>query len=232
MYFVGSDTIAFERRIRYSAPLMEWIIGPIAALILWRRGWRVAPVEGSLPARGPALIAAHHESKSDILATYKLMERRWLIFRKVVRRLFWLADNRPFGRAMVDVPIVRWFVSLAGMIPIDKYDTGRLQNLRDHLFFHLESGEIIGFFPEAHIAEERDGARFGEFRRGVVRLAASWEEKHGSKLPIYPLGFHYSREPGRRLGTIRVRIGEPIFCDGDSRKCHRRLVERIIEVSC
>jgi 1-acyl-sn-glycerol-3-phosphate acyltransferase len=228
---VADDLIHYPHRIYFNTFLVERIVAPLMPGILRRRGWRVAPVEDRRPAEGPFLVAAHHESISDILAFHKLMLRQGRRY-KLRRRVFWLADNRPFGRALPDVPIVRWFVKRTGMIPIDKYRPERNANVWDYLLFLLESGEGVGFFPEGEIQSDRGGRRFGPFKTGVVRLAALYEAKHGKPLPIIPIGLHYERKPGERLGEIRIRVGDPIYCEqGDVEACHRKLVARILELS-
>ena len=215
---MSGGIILYERKIRYNRTLTGFIKLLFPTLLRFR-GWRTVDVEGSLPDAGPLLISAHHESDADVL----------IIMSRIRRRLFWVADNRPFGKSLADTRIIKWFVAKTGMIAIDKRRPERNIDLMDHLLFHVEQGEAILFFPEGGTRSDRAGRQFGEFKNGVVRLAAYCDGKRGEQVPIYPMGVRY-RGAGRS-GHARLAIGEPIFMGETVEATHEALTERIKELS-
>ena len=177
----------------------HWILNTIDGLnrILCQRYHRLSPTTVALPATGGAVLAANHISGLDplILAAISHRPVRFMIAREQYER---------FG--------MQWLFRAMGCIPVDR--KGRPEkSLRDALRA-LQTGEIIGIFPQGTIQQEEQSAT--KLKGGVVRLAA-W-----GNVPVYPI--HISGVGG--IGSVitapfirshlNVFVSPAIHCDIES----------------
>lgn len=167
-------------------------------------------VEGleHLPADGPAIIVANHESWFDVFALVAHLPVDYRFVGKIE-----LTRVPLFGRA--------WLA--AGHIAIDRGDRQKaIESLqRAGEILHRE-GAVVVMFPEG--TRTRDGNLL-PFKKGAFVLAAQ------SQVPLVPVGISGSRaimpKGSWRVtpGTIRVRIGEPIPTHGLGEEQRNYLLE-------
>lgn len=165
--------------------LMDRLLRP-----LLMRLYRVEVRDGErIPATGPAVVAANHESILDgfFLA---LATRRQLRFMAKIE--------------LYRIPLLKQVLGGAGAFPVDRArDEGRS-------VFHgvelLERGEAIGIFPQGTCLPYRERP----FKRGAARLALAT----GAPLvPVALIGTEKALRPHSiKVGRPRVTIlvGEPI----------------------
>lgn len=159
---------------RPRADELRWwrLLFPLArALAFFLVPVRVAGRE-HLPPSGPYLLVSNHLSWID---------PPWLEF-VVGRPIRYLGKRELFS-----VPIIGWILLQSGVFPIDRESADR-GALRRALSF-LESGEVVGIFPEGH--RSRTGGLL-RARPGVAFLA----RRSGAR--IVPVAFD---------GSDRVRMG-------------------------
>jgi hypothetical protein len=78
----------------------------------------------------------------------------------------------------------------------------------------LVAGRVVLVFPEGYpnvdpaFAQKTDDEAFLPFARGYERIVASAERASGVRVPIVPVGFHYTR--GRRWSIV-ARFGRPVY---------------------
>jgi 1-acyl-sn-glycerol-3-phosphate acyltransferase len=154
---------------------------------LFRLLYRIR-VEGgeNVPAHGPAIVVANHESLIDPLALALVTTRPLRFFAK--RELWerwWLA---PLLQALGGIRVERWRGAPATI--------ARGEAL-------LRAGEVLAVFPDGRI--RRDG---GRWEHGAARLALA------TGAPLVPVRIVGSADALRRwkIGFPRVRlvVGEPI----------------------
>lgn len=182
-------------------------------------------VTGTLPARGPLLIASNHpNSIMDTLVLGSVIDRE----------IHFLARSGLFSN-----PFVGAFLRSAGAIPIYRRQDGPADPAGNQDAFRaayevLERGEVIGIFPEGQNAPIR---HVRDIKTGVARIALGAEarERSGESVKIVPIGLNYE-DRDRFLARVLVRIGEPIdareWLDThreDSRKAARELTDVVQE---
>jgi 1-acyl-sn-glycerol-3-phosphate acyltransferase len=147
-----------------------------------------------LPARGPAIIVANHNSHLDVFALMNVLG------------LTRLSKVRPVAAAdyFMTKPLRRWFATrIVGIIPIDRQNLRREKGVHplDPISDAIESGSIVLLFPEGTRGEPelRDA-----FQTGVAHLA-----KRHPEVPIVPVFMHGLGKALPKGETILV----PFFCD-------------------
>lgn len=164
-----------------------------APLLLWAGGARLV-VEGeeNVDPRRPTIYASNHQSTIDIPVLLQALPINLRFIAK--SQLQW-------------VPIVGWYLWLAGHIFVDRANTRRAIGSLERAARRVQSGISIIVFPEG--TRSPDG-RVRPFKRGPFALAL----KAGA--PICPITIEGS---GKLMpknswnitpGTIRVKIGRPI----------------------
>lgn len=157
---------------------------------LLRLAWRLR-VEGAehLPARGPAIVVANHDSLADPFVLGAALERP---LRYLSKQELW--SNRLVGRIM----------DALGGIPVARArgDVGAVAAIAEA----LEAGDVVAIFPQGTTLGPPDRP----WQRGAARLALLT----GSPLvPVAIVGARAGLRPGTRFprpARVRVVIGEPI----------------------
>ena len=146
-----------------------------------------------LPAIGPALIVANHNSHLDALVLMALLPLRLLPRVRPVASAEYFLSHR--GRA--------WFaMHVIGIIPVATSGVRRshaaiLGPVREA----LAAGDIVIFFPEGTRGEPE---RLGKLRSGIV-----WLAQQLPNIPICPVHLH-------GLGKVLPKgdwLPVPFFCD-------------------
>ncbi len=137
----------------------------------------------NLPAQGPYIILANHQSFFDVM----------LINPALPVNPIWLGKKELFANPLL-APVIRGF----GAISINREDSnfGAVKQV----FEKLKAGEVVAVFPEGtRIKEGRQGEVLP--KKGLVHLLSR------AKVPLIPIGIEY---PYRLFHKHRVVIG-PAF---------------------
>ena len=179
--------------------LLVCLVKPIAKLIIGMdvRGKRY------LPTKGPAIIAANHNSHIDTLLLICLFPSGSL------RHVRPVAAADHFLRS----PLSSWFSQkIVGILPIDRKGGARrdvLAGCREA----LEQNEILLLFP---VGTRGEAEEMGDFKSGVARLAEKFPET--PIVPVYLQGAGRVLPRGARIlvpFTCSAIIGTPFHWDGD-----------------
>ncbi|MEO1305900.1 MAG: lysophospholipid acyltransferase family protein [Pseudomonadota bacterium] len=179
--------------------ILVCLVKPIAKLIIGVdvRGRR------NLPTKGPAIVAANHNSHIDTLLLICLFPSASL------RHVRPVAAADHFLRS----PLSSWFSQrIVGILPIDRTGGGRrdvLAGCREA----LERNEILLLFPEGTRGEAEE---MGSFKSGIARLAEQFPET--PIVPVYLQGAGRVLPRGARIPvpfTCSAIIGTPFHWGGD-----------------
>lgn len=148
-----------------------------------------------LPAQGPAILVANHNSHLDTMVLMSLFPLSMLrLLRPVAAADYFLSTG-----------LMAWFsTKIIGIIPIVRPTAEPGARAADPLApvsRAIEEGSIVIFFPEGTRGEPEQIAKF---RSGIARLA----ERH-PEVPVVPIFLH-------GLGKILPKgegILVPFFCD-------------------
>jgi 1-acyl-sn-glycerol-3-phosphate acyltransferase len=165
---------------------------------------------GRVPARGPVVLAANHESILDpfFLAAVTSRPIRFLTKAELFRN-----------------PVLAQVLRGLGGIPVRR--EGDLGRAADASLEALEEGEIVGVFPQGTCLPYRER----RFQRGAARLALA---AGAPLLPVLLVGTERTIQPRtHRIGFPRVTIvvGEPLSVEGagPTRQAAVELTERLEE---
>ena len=144
----------------------------------------------NVPRRGPAIIAANHQSFYDpVMIT--LAANRWVTY---------IGLEQFFG-----YPVLGTLMRACGCLPVSEHP--RVPGAYIGLARALRRGRVVGIFPEG--GRSPDGLPEPP-RPGVGALALS---SGAPVIPVTILGAHEAWTPGRALprsAPIRVAFGEPM----------------------
>jgi len=169
--------------------IMKAIISPFLYLL-----WRVR-VEGReyIPADGPVILAANHQSFCD----------SFFLPLVVKRRVTYVAKAEYF-----DTWKTAWFFRASGQIPMNRSGGDASQRALDTATGVLAQGGVLAIYPEGTRAPD---TRLHKGKTGVARLAV------GCAVPVVPVGLVGTRTvqpPGsmimRPFHSVTVRFGAPV----------------------
>jgi 1-acyl-sn-glycerol-3-phosphate acyltransferase len=169
--------------------IMKAIISPFLYLL-----WRVR-VEGleNVPADGPVILAANHQSFCD----------SFFLPLVVKRRVTYVAKAEYF-----DSWKTAWFFRAAGQIPMNRSGGDASQRALDTATGVLRQGGVLAIYPEGTRAPD---TRLHRGKTGVARLSV------GCGVPVVPVGLVGTRivqPPGsmvmRPFHSVTVRFGAPV----------------------
>lgn len=146
-----------------------------------------------LPVKGPAILAANHNSHLDTLALMCLLPLRLLPKIRPVAA----ADYFLRSRALA------WFATrIIGVIPLERAAGAHgMAEEFAKLDRALERGEILILFPEGSRGEPE---RLSEFKSGIGHIATRHPD-----VPVYPILLHgFGKSLPRGEGLL-----VPFFCD-------------------
>jgi len=135
-----------------------------------------------IPASGPCVIVANHESVID----------PWFLALATKRRIRYMAKAELWSNPLTARIFDSW-----GAFPVERGagDTGAMGRAGEL----LEAGELLGVFPRG--TSKPDGNRI--WHRGAARLAIAYG------VPLLPVRLEATRALHRR-GPVLILVGEPI----------------------
>ena len=172
-----------------------------------------------LPADGPAVVAANHNSHLDTLVLMSLFPLGMIHrVRPVAAADYFLATR---CRA--------WFSkNVIGIIPLDRTGGTDIDVLFEPLWQALDQDEILVLFPEG---SRGDPERLGRIRKGICHLLK--EREHVPVSPVVMHGLGRALPRGTALFVpfnCDVVIGEPMRMQGKSSEFVQRLTETYDEL--
>ena len=191
-------------------------VKPVLALLL---GPRIHH-RRRLPAAGPAILAANHNSHLDTMVLLSLFPLRLLPRLRPAAAADYFLKNRWLA----------WFATrIIGIIPIPLHSGRPKEEVLAAIAAALEAGAIVILFPEGTRGEPE---RLGKFKSGIATLCELRPET-----PVYPVYLH-------GLGKVLPRgegllvpfccdgfIGEPLYWNGDRDGFMQRLEQSILDLS-
>jgi 1-acyl-sn-glycerol-3-phosphate acyltransferase len=144
-------------------------IRPFVVILL---GLRVRNRE-RLPIKGPAIIAANHNSHMDTMVLMSLFPLKQLPHvHPVAAADYWLANRW-----------IAWFANtIIGIVPIERKRKNRDVDTLQPCYDALENDQIIIFFPEGSRGEPE---KLSEVKGGIAKLAAKYPD-----VPVVPIFLH------------------------------------------
>jgi 1-acyl-sn-glycerol-3-phosphate acyltransferase len=170
--------------------LMKYVfLGPLLRL-LYRP--KAVGLE-NIPADGPAIIAADHQSFLDDLLLPLVVPKRKVVF---------LAKAEYF-----DKWYLRWFFKGANVIPVRRQNRSGAEAALQAGVQALREGKLVGIFPEG--TRSPDG-RLYRGKTGVARMAL---EAQAPIIPVAIMGTFEAMPYDRKLpkrGRVEIRFGRPL----------------------
>lgn len=154
----------------------------------------------NLPLKGPAIIAANHNSHLDILALLSLFP------------LLCVPNVQPVAAAdyFFKNAILKWFsLTIIGIIPINRKNIQRGADPLEGCSRALEAGKILIIFPEG---TRGDPEQMTELKTGVGHLAKRFP--HVPVVPVFMHGLGKSMPKGTWIPIplfISIVIGKPLY---------------------
>jgi 1-acyl-sn-glycerol-3-phosphate acyltransferase len=149
----------------------------------------------NIPTDGPAILATNHTGFLDFTFVALAASRRARLVRFMVKR------------SIYDHPIAGPLIRNMGHIRVDRAHGADASCDAEHA---LDSGEVVGIYPEATISR---AWTLKPFKLGAAALAI---KKHVPLIPVIVWGAHRiatvdGHRTWRRGIPVTIRIGEPIL---------------------
>jgi len=145
------------------------LVRPIMLVVL---GLNVRRRE-QLPAGGPAVLVANHNSHLDAVALISLFPLRMLSKLRPVAAQDYFFRN----------PFLKWFaLSIMGIIPLDREVKSKRKHPLASINEALDRGEIVIVFPEGSRGAPE---QLGDFKAGIAHIA-----KKNPEAPLVPIYMH------------------------------------------
>ena len=207
------------------------VVRPLVLLVL---GLRIDGRE-RLPAAGPAVLIANHNSHLDTLVLMSIYP------------LATLARIRPVSAAdyFLKTPLKRWFsTTIIRIIPMTRPSVAKAQAKAqakdqrgagtdpkaspfDPVYAAIEAGDIVIYYPEGSRGEPE---RLAELRHGIARIAQRYPDL--AIVPIFMHGLGKALPKGDRVLVpffCDIVIGEPMTGAGRDRAAFMDAVEHEME---
>ena len=150
-----------------------------------------------VPAAGPVILAANHQSFAD----------QFFVPLAARRQVFYFAKAEYFTTQGVRGRAMAAFFEAMGQVPVERGDTRSAAAVIDIGVEVLDGGGALGIFPEG--TRSPDG-RMYRFRTGVARLAI---RSGAPVIPVGVLGTRAVQPPGTRRwhrAAVEVHFGAPL----------------------
>ena len=158
-----------------------------------------------LPRKGPAIIAANHNSHVDTLLLLTIFPPR------TIRRLRPAAAADYFLRG----PVIGWFSrNILGIVPVARDKAGTGEDVLAPARAALLAGDIILIFPEGTRGDASD--EMARLKSGVARLAEACPQ--APVIPIWLEGAGRVLPKGAHVPVpmnCTVLVGDPILWQGE-----------------
>mgnify|MGYP001169212283 CR=1 FL=1 len=126
-----------------------------------------------LPAKGPAILVANHNSHLDAVTLMTLFPLRMLPKLRPVAAQDYFFRN----------PLLKWFaLHIMGILPLDRKVKSRRTHPLEGINVALEHGDIVIVFPEGSRGAPEE---LGEFKAGIAHIA-----KKNPDVPVIPIFMH------------------------------------------
>lgn len=153
-----------------------------------------------VPRKGGALLVSNHISYLDFIFTgLAALPSKRLVRFMAKESVFRHKVSGPLMRAMKHIPV----------------DRSQGEDAYKHALKSLDSGEIVGVFPEATISRS---FTLKDFKSGAARLALE------ARVPVVPVALWGTqrlwtkgrkRDFGRNHFPVGIRVGEPLHAGAD-----------------
>ncbi len=157
-----------------------------------------------LPRKGPAIIAANHNSHLDAMAMISLLPLRMLPHVRPVAAADYFLRNR----------VLAWFaLNVVGIVPLNRTRRDAREDLLAPVASALERGEILIFFPEGSRGEPE---QLAEFKTGLARIAERRPDV--DVIPVFTHGLGKALPRGEWMIVpffVDIFVGEPLRFEGD-----------------